>query len=363
MHIVDLTREYSGKSDEELLHLVSESEELTQAAQTALAGELAKRRINVVEHLKLLRGKGTEPRVEQTGGRRTRPKRESPHITKFLADVLSLYHSHFWLFLKLIAPAVVVGYVAILMGRHEGRELARHIPRGIEAQQHKTEMLEIFLANQLGYCVSWLASCLSFAAICSAVQQLRARVVPSFHNSFAAVRGRIGSFLRLVLLLYFLLLTLFAVALAASVAIIRILGKNQGHPNFLMIEFVSFAVVGLALLVFSRFALAIPALILDNFGVARSMFRSDELTEGTWLTLAALLAKSLIAGYVAGMFPFWIASRIPARILLPSWFPWLQDAASIAGVIVVEPTMFIGFALLYIRMSGPLTPSGDGLGR
>jgi hypothetical protein len=69
------------------------------------------------------------------------------------------------------------------------------------------------------------------------------------------------------------------------------------------------------LLVFSRFGLAVPALVLDDRSVSQAMFRSDELTEGKWLILAILLVKSLIGGYVAGMIPFW----------LPRWaWPYIQ---------------------------------------
>jgi hypothetical protein len=49
---------------------------------------------------------------------------------------------------------------------------------------------------------------------------------------------------------------------------------------------------------------------LDNYRVSQALFRSDELTQGKWLTLAILLAKSLIGGYIAGMFPFWLAGWI-----------------------------------------------------
>jgi hypothetical protein len=93
------------------------------------------------------------------------------------------------------------------------------------------------------------------------------------------------------------------------------------------------------------------------------MFRSDELTEGKWLTLTVLLAKSLIGGYVAGKCPFWLASWIPPNIPLPSWFPWVLTVASIVGVTVVEPTMFIGFALLYSRMSSLSSTSSQALPR
>jgi hypothetical protein len=57
------------------------------------------------------------------------------------------------------------------------------------------------------------------------------------------------------------------------------------------------------------------------------------------------------------MFPFWMASFIPADVRLLPWFPWILKTASVAGVTVVEPTMFIGFALLYLKNSAPLPMS------
>ena len=105
---------------------------------------------------------------------------------------------------------------------------------------------------------------------------------------------------------------------------------------------------GLTLLVLSRFGLALPALLLDNYRVSQALFRSDELTQGKWLTLAILLAKSLIGGYIAGMFPFWLAGWIWGYVRVPWQF---LTVASIAAVTVVEPFMFVGFALL-VRTNG-----------
>jgi len=96
----------------------------------------------------------------------------------------------------------------------------------------------------------------------------------------------------------------------------------------------------------------VPAVVLDDSKVVRAMFLSDELTPGKWLLLAALLVKSVVGGYVAGMAPFWLATLIRVARPLPSWFPWRLTAASVTAVSIVEPTMFVGFALLYLKMSG-----------
>jgi hypothetical protein len=131
--------------------------------------------------------------------------------------------------------------------------------------------------------------------------------MPSASDCLAEVRKRIGSFLRLSGLLFFLTLVAVAAAGLLSLAVLWILHQRQAHPSIFIIQLVSFLCVGVTLLVLSRIGLAIPALILDNCRVGQAMFRSDELTEGKWLTLASLLAKSLIGGYIAGTFPFWLA--------------------------------------------------------
>jgi len=86
------------------------------------------------------------------------------------------------------------------------------------------------------------------------------------------------------------------------------------------------------------------------------MFRSDELTQGKWPILLTLLAKSVIGGYVAGWLPFWVASWLSV-FSVPDGFSWVLTVASIAAVAVVEPTMFIGFALLYTATSQSTAPS------
>jgi hypothetical protein len=346
MQIQELAKAYQTKTDEELLQLVGSSAQLTPEAHTALKNELAKRRIDSRAHLNGQEENGQVKLIPQRSSG-TPLLRESQSVGEFVGEVFRVYHGHFWLFVKLIAPSVVVGYIAILMGHNEGQEIARRLP-GLELLGHRTEILEIWFANFIGVFVSWMAFCFSFGTICSAVGQVAAGVVPSASDCFAEVRERVGSFLRLSILLFFLALVAVAGAGLLDGAVFWIFHQCQAHPSFFIIRVVSFLFAGLALLVLSRFGLALPALILDNCRVGQAMFRSDELTEGKWLTLAILLAKSLIGGYIAGMFPFWLAGWIWAYVRLPLRF---LTVASIAAVTVVEPFMFIGFALLYIKMT------------
>jgi len=350
MQIQDLARVYHTKTNEELLQLVEDSGQLTPEARVVLDCELARRRINPVADLRT-EEESDQGRIERRRPHETLFRPDSHVVSEFVTEVLRVYHSQFWLFVKLIVPAIAVGYVAVVMGRNEGREIARHLPRGIEMLGHQTELMEIWFANLAGYLVSWMVFSFCFGAICSAVRQTEVGIIPSVPGSFAVVRERMGSLLCLSLLLFLLLLVVEAVAGLAGAGTLWVLHQRQSHVSSFSIYVVSFGFVSVGLLLLSRFGLAIPALVLDNCRVGQAIFRSDELTEGKWLTLAVLLAKSIMGGYAAGMLPFWLASWIRASTPLPAWFPWALTVASFAGVTVVEPTMFIGFALLYLRTS------------
>jgi hypothetical protein len=359
MQIKDVAKAYEAKADEELIHLATESGQLTPEAKSALRNELAKRRIDSPKQLNLPE-ESEQGKIEQSGTRGALVLGDSQSVGEFVAEIHRVYHDQFWLYVKLTAPSVVVATIAMFMVRYEVREIARHLLRGLEMQGHG--ILEIWLVNSAGYLVGWMAFAFSFAAICVAIRQIAAGAVTSAQDAIAGVRERIGPFLRLSLLLYFLLVFAFTAAFRLVDGVFWVLRELHIDRSDFTIQVVVYGFGGLAVLVFSRLVLAIPAIVLDNCGVVRAMFRSDELTEGKWLTLAVLLAEGLIGSYVASKGPFWLASWIPANISLPSWFPWILTAVSMAGVTVVEATMLIGFVLLYLRMS-PVSTSSEALAR
>ena len=350
MQIPDFIKVYQAKSDEELIRLADAPEQLCSEARIALQGELSRRQIIVAED------SGVSPHNGDAGHVAVTERLHESYqqgVGDFVTEVLRIYHSHFWLYFKITAPAVIISTVAIITSRNEVQEISRHLPRGIELLAHRTEILEIGLINLCTYLISWIAFSYSFGAICIAVEGVTAGFTPSAWHSLLSVRERLGTFLRLCLLLFVLLLVAEVASVPLVGVVLRVLRQLQVHPSGFLIMVISFTFVGMAFLVLSRFALAVPAVILDDCTVVKSMFRSDELTKRKWLTLATLLAKSIIGGYVAAMCPFWLASFIPITWPLPSWFPWILTLASMIGLTVVEPTMFIGFVLLYLKMSAP----------
>lgn len=352
MQIEDFVKVYQAKSDEELVQLAIAPEQLTSDARVALQGELSRRRISLTEDsgASQSNGMGYDSGKTVTGGLQ---EVEWQGVGDFVTEVLRTYHSHFWLYFQITAPAVIISTIAIITARNEAREISRHLPRGVELLGHHTEILKIGLINYSAWFVSWIAFSFVFGATCIALEESVAGFIPSAWSSFAHIRERLSPFLRVSLLLLVLVVVTEGVSMVLGMGVFWIFHRLQVHRSGFLVWAVSYVLVGLALLVASRFFLAVPAVILDDFSVGRAMLRSDELTQGKWLALAALLAKSLIGGYVAGMCPFWLASFVRVFVPLPSWFPWILTIASIIGVTVVEPTMFVGFALLYLKTSAP----------
>src|SRR5258708_26853337 len=144
MQIHDLTQSYQTKTDEELLQLAANSEQLTPEAHSVLTSELARRRIDVTEHL--------EARIDDGEKARTRGLSLPSHpsgVGEFVEELLGVYRDQFWFFIKLVAPAVVVGYIAVLMGRNEGRDIARQLLLGpiAEMVRHRTALVVIWLST------------------------------------------------------------------------------------------------------------------------------------------------------------------------------------------------------------------------
>jgi len=359
MQIQDFLRVYQAKSDEELLQLATAPGQLTPEARFALESELSRRQIGMAEDaITFERNLGQTPVLQRGGGQGLREVKWQG-AGAFVEEVVRTYRTCFWLFFRITAPAVILSAVVLITRSDVTREITKHLPRGVEMFAHRTEILEIWLTNLSAFLASWMAFSFSFGAICIAVEENAAGFTSSAWDSLLNVRERLVPFVGLSLLLFVLVgvaemasLLLLAPVLIAS----RILHIHLLSPLFWVL---SYGVAGLALLIVSRLALSVPAVVLDNCTVWQSLFRSIGLTQGKWLALAALLAKSLIGGYVAAMAPFWLASFVHVNTPLPPWFSWVLTAASIIGVSVVEPTMFVGFALLYLKMTTQNTAPGS----
>jgi hypothetical protein len=310
----DLASAFQNKTDDELLLLASEIEQLTPEAQSVLHGELSRRRLGLPPQ----QGPAPSKSTLEPLSVRDRMVARTLGVSDFITEVVSTYHRHWWLLVKLITPAVVITYVATLVANNEIHQMTPHLSwRDIPPRRLIQVEAAASLARLSQYLVSWFAFSFAFAAICSAVRQSERGDSLSVADCFADVRARTGEFVRLSLLLFFSFLTTQAVAIGVLLGISALAYSHHFRMSRLENFLLSDVPVYLALLIFSRFSLAIPAFLWEGCRVGKAMFRSDELTEGQWLNLAALLGKSGVGGYVAGMLPFWLAAWFLTGVLVP----------------------------------------------
>src|SRR4051812_32607284 len=153
MQIQDIARAYGEKTDEELLYLAQDAKQLTSEAQLALASEISRRRLKSNSNFPTQDERQVILQPELPGTTASASSKPGS-AGEFVLEVVNFYHGHFWFFARLVAPAVIAGYLAVMLSRHETREIARHLPRGIEMLTHKTEIFEMWVANVAGYVVS-----------------------------------------------------------------------------------------------------------------------------------------------------------------------------------------------------------------
>jgi hypothetical protein len=340
VQLQDYASSYQSKTDEELRLLASDLEDLIPEARLALEGELSRRKITVQGDLTSDSEKG------KTSASRPQLVGPPQSAARFIEEVLDLYRSHFWFFFKLTLPVVAVSWILFYATSEALNAISRQLFSGYRSID-RAILLEAYSLRGTQWLASWMIFSLLFVIICFATREIHGGRSPDFSRFLSGMRHRIARFVGVSLLLLGITLVALFLATLAQSAVIWMAIRLHFHGLPSMALWLLLGV--LALLPVSRFGLAIPAVFLGDFSVSQSMFRSDELTEGKWLILGALLAKSLIGGYVAGMSPFWLGSFIP--LPFAGWFLWVLRAFSIAAVSAVEPVMFIGFALLYMRMS------------
>src|SRR5215470_5066695 len=186
MQTQDFFKVYQGKSDEELIQLAAAPEHLTSEARLALQSEF-RRQINHAKDSPVPQNSSHWHDTGHANLSERLQQGERQAVGDFIEEVLRAYHRHFWLFFKITAPAVIISTIAIITARNEGREIARHLPRGVELVAHRTEFLEILLANSSAWLVSWVAFSVAFGAICIAMEETAAGFTPSAWHSLVNV--------------------------------------------------------------------------------------------------------------------------------------------------------------------------------
>jgi hypothetical protein len=282
-------------------------------------------------------------------------EKSSPPRVSFVRDVARLYHHDGWLFLKMLLPAAIFGYFAIYLCEARANEIASTLPHGPARRYHIAEMLEMAAFRFGGFVVDWMFYSFAFGAMTVAVSKLANGQPAEVEDCFQPVSERLLPFLTMSLLL------LFITYLACIIFVFLFTFLRIRFPNaFSWMAYnqllTGFAIMFPGMLIASRFGLAIPALILEQCSIKKSLFRSDELTQGCWTILAILLLESVFGSLLILQIPQWLFAAAFSRGFAPWWMSWLTLAIGLLLGVLLQPHLLVGFALLHVRRSEKMQP-------
>ena len=275
-------------------------------------------------------------------------------LGELLDRSFSLYRRHFWLFVGIMA-------LPSLLGLAFGVLIAIGSPQPVSSETMAAG--EVSPAEIIGGVVWFVFAMIGMAAVyfityavalgatTVAVSELYMGRPITIRSAYTPMRGKVG---RLALLMILVSLRMFGVFLlvgfvAAVSGAIASIGFPILAPLFVLAAFVGAAGVWIWMMI--RYAVAVPAVVLENETAASAIRRSVELTSGNFLRVFALLAFTMVITYaVLAIFqgPFAFAGVMAGPETSTGF--WLNLMGTITGSIggaFTGPLMIVAFAVLY----------------
>jgi hypothetical protein len=283
-------------------------------------------------------------------------------VSEFLDRTFSIYRHRFLLFVALMAPQAVLSLVAAMLWAWATASLQTSADFRLE------RLVGIVIGAGIGTVVfvlgHWVLYVLGVGATTAAVSDLHGRMRPEFGPSFGAAVRRLGPLLWLTFLMTVRIAGVFA---AASVFPGVLLGIAFGMGAFepgsggaaIVVLVVGITVLGLAMIVafgFSlfmglRYALAIPAVVLEPIGGRDAIRRSIRLMRGFFGHAFLLMICGGFVGWAAAMvlqMPFVVATLVVGpETRTGFWLNMAGTATGTAGQTMTAPLVAIGVVVLY----------------
>jgi len=283
-------------------------------------------------------------------------------LGELLDRTFTLYRSHFWLFVGIMAvPHVINVALNLVLQGIVGPIFA--LPPGFDPQKAGVDPAAMAGKFFLGFLVigvvAWVLYSLALGATTIALADVYFSRPATIRGTYRKVRRRLGGlmhvlfsvmvrFIGLVLLLSLGSAILFAVPAG-------IFGRSNpilmGVMGLVMFA-VFFAGFALAIWFILRYGVAIPALLLENLKAREALKRSVWLTKGQRGRLFLTLVLMLLITYITILIlqgPFWVAAALVAGKSghIPAWLGSLSAVSAGLGGALSGPLLMIGFSLLY----------------
>jgi hypothetical protein len=278
-------------------------------------------------------------------------------LGELLDRAFTLYRRNFWLFVGIMAiPSVSTVPFSPLFYSVQGPTATR----GSGAPNFPAGYVLLIVAFVLFF---WIVYALAFSAATYAVSETYLGHRVTIRESYGRIRGKLFKILGIMLLTFLrcigmLLLVSIGIGIlvVGSLALMGLLAKGQPQAvlgiiaGFLMVV-AYVGGIGFWTLWALRYAVSIPAMLLENVGVREAIRRSIKLTKGRhWQLFAAFILSAIISyvGVIVFQGPFLVAIMATARAGRPP--EWLSFTSSISGAIggaLTGPILMIVLVLCY----------------
>ena len=282
-------------------------------------------------------------------------------VSEYLDRTFSIYRHRFLLFVGLMAPQAVLSMAAAMLWGWFTSMI--QFDKGLDPDR----LMTFFVGGGVGFfvftIVHWVLYVLGLGATAAAVSDLHGHLTPEAGSAFTAARRRLGSLLWLTFLMGVRLagvlvgcLGIPAALLGATAAMSRDNSNQQAALAIVaMIAFLVGMTVAMAAFIYMglRYAVAVPAVMLEPIGGRRAIIRSIALTRGLKVRAFLLMICATMVAYAAMMIlqmPFVVASLVAGpETRTGFWLNMTGTATGTAGQALTAPLVAIGVAVLYFE--------------
>jgi hypothetical protein len=280
-------------------------------------------------------------------------------LGELLDRTFRLYRNHFWLFVGIMAiPSAFSIPFMVLLFSFQSSTL---VPGGPPAPKLVIGMVLLGLAF---FCLFGAVYSMAIGATTYAVSESYLGQKITVRGAYGKVRGYfwriIGVVVVALLRAYGMLILMGAgmgIVIFALAGILAVIGRSgQPRPMLgviigLVIVLAYIAFLGLWLLWSLRYAVSIPALLLERLGALAALRRSVQLTRGRrWPLLVAIFLCTIIAyvGAIVFQGPFFMTLMFSARTgQVAEWLAYAFAMSGAIGGAITGPVLLIALVLCY----------------
>jgi len=267
----------------------------------------------------------------------------------------SMYRHHLWMFAGVAAVPAVLALAATLMMQTAQMLAAKQAvapsPADPLAGQPVAALVALFGGMLLVMIAYWIVYMVALGATTFAVSEVYVGRTVTIAQVYRRMRGRIGP---LVLLMLLIGLRLFGITLIAGIIFAVVVGgASAAHPILAALMILLLVALGGLCYAYMmlRYAVCVPALVIERLSASESIKRSIELTHGRLLRVLLLVACAMMVTLATTLIfqgPFTLAALMAGPG--STHFLWLNVVGSVVGTIgatFTTPFLIIGLALIY----------------